>query len=75
MPLHSVRTTIPIIIYLYNLATALTWRHNKKRAIADIREAAKLYHELLLLCPKDTYLRSIAEVSSDCKMILLYASH
>ncbi|KAG1882472.1 hypothetical protein F4604DRAFT_1577384 [Suillus subluteus] len=34
---------------LYNLTEALTWRHNKKSTAADIREAAKLYHELLLL--------------------------
>ncbi|KAG2033405.1 hypothetical protein BDR03DRAFT_1094421, partial [Suillus americanus] len=45
---------------LHNLAVALTWRHNKKSTAADIREAAKLYHELLPLCPEGTYLRSIA---------------
>ncbi|KAG1773738.1 CHAT domain-containing protein [Suillus placidus] len=45
---------------LYNLAEALTWRHNKKDTAADIREAAQLYHELLPLCPEGTYLRSIA---------------
>ncbi|KAG2033403.1 hypothetical protein BDR03DRAFT_692444, partial [Suillus americanus] len=45
---------------LYNLTEALTWRHNKKSTAADIREAAKLYHELLPLCPEGTYLRSIA---------------
>ncbi|KAG1771929.1 CHAT domain-containing protein [Suillus placidus] len=46
---------------LYNLARALTWRHNKKRTAADICEAAQLYHELLPLCPEGTYLRSIVE--------------
>ncbi|KAG1806962.1 CHAT domain-containing protein [Suillus variegatus] len=45
---------------LYNLTEALTWRHNKKRTAADIREAAQLYHDLLPLCPEGTYLRSIA---------------
>ncbi|KAG1816875.1 CHAT domain-containing protein [Suillus subaureus] len=46
---------------LYNLTEALTWRHSKKSTAADIREAAQLYHELLLpLCPEGTYLRSIA---------------
>jgi CHAT domain-containing protein len=45
---------------LYNLTEALTWRHRKKSTAADIREAAQLYHELLLLCPEGTYLRSIA---------------
>ncbi|KAG1827926.1 hypothetical protein EV424DRAFT_1597051 [Suillus variegatus] len=45
---------------LYNLTQALTWRHNKKRTAADIREAAQLYHELLPLCPEGTYLHSIA---------------
>ncbi|KAG1902058.1 uncharacterized protein F5891DRAFT_979165 [Suillus fuscotomentosus] len=37
----------------------LTWRHYKKSTAADIREAAQLHHELLPLCPKGTYLRSI----------------
>ncbi|KAG1877225.1 CHAT domain-containing protein [Suillus subluteus] len=45
---------------LYNLTKALTWRHNKKSTAADIREAAKLYHELLPLCPEGTCLRSVA---------------
>ncbi|KAG1814010.1 CHAT domain-containing protein [Suillus subaureus] len=45
---------------LYNLTEALTWRHNKKSTAADICESAKLYHELLPLCPEDTYLHSIA---------------
>ncbi|KAG2031798.1 hypothetical protein BDR03DRAFT_875201, partial [Suillus americanus] len=45
---------------LYNLAVALSWRHKKKSTAADIREAAKLYHELLPLCPEGTYLRSIS---------------
>lgn len=44
---------------LYYLTEALTWRHSKKRTAADIREAAKLYHELLPLCPEGTYSRSI----------------
>lgn len=56
---------------LYNLATTLTWRHNKKRAVVDIREAARLYHELLLLCPKDTYLRSIAAGAASQSFIRL----
>ncbi|KAG1850115.1 CHAT domain-containing protein [Suillus tomentosus] len=41
---------------LYNLAEALTWRHNKKRTAADMHEAAQLYRELLPLCPEGTYL-------------------
>ncbi|KAG2344809.1 hypothetical protein BDR05DRAFT_947156 [Suillus weaverae] len=45
---------------LYNLTEALNWRHNKKNAAVDIREAAQLYHELLTICPEGTYLRSIA---------------
>jgi tetratricopeptide (TPR) repeat protein len=44
---------------LHHLTEALTWRHSKKSTAADIREAAQLYHELLLLCPEGTYLRSI----------------
>ncbi|KAG2139847.1 CHAT domain-containing protein [Suillus bovinus] len=44
---------------LYNLTLALTWRHKKKSTVADIRELAQLYHELLPLCPEGTYLRSI----------------
>ncbi|KAG1775462.1 CHAT domain-containing protein [Suillus placidus] len=45
---------------LYNLTEALTWRRNKRSTAADIRESAKLYHELLPLYPKGTFLRSIA---------------
>ncbi|KAG1817257.1 CHAT domain-containing protein [Suillus subaureus] len=45
---------------LYNLTEALNWRHDKKSTAADICESAKLYHELLPLCPEGTYLRSIA---------------
>ncbi|KAG2112715.1 CHAT domain-containing protein [Suillus discolor] len=45
---------------LYNLTEALTWRHDKKSTVGDIREAAQLYHELLPLCPEGTYLRNIA---------------
>ncbi|KAG1795598.1 CHAT domain-containing protein [Suillus variegatus] len=45
---------------LYNLTEALNWRHDKKGTVADICEAAQLYHELLPLCPEGTYLRSIA---------------
>ncbi|KAG1809682.1 CHAT domain-containing protein [Suillus subaureus] len=45
---------------LYNLTKALNWRHDKKSSAADICESAKLYHELLPLCPEGTYLRSIA---------------
>ncbi|KAG1841218.1 hypothetical protein DFJ58DRAFT_845063 [Suillus subalutaceus] len=33
---------------------------NKRSTAADIREAAKLYHELLPLCPEGTCLRSVA---------------
>ncbi|KAG2086769.1 CHAT domain-containing protein [Suillus discolor] len=45
---------------LYDLIQALIWRHSKKGTVADIREAAQLYHELLPLCPEGTYLHSIA---------------
>ncbi|KAG1775486.1 CHAT domain-containing protein [Suillus placidus] len=45
---------------LYNLTEALTWRHNKESAAADIREAAQLYRELLPLCLEGTCLRSVA---------------
>ncbi|KAG1850081.1 CHAT domain-containing protein [Suillus tomentosus] len=45
---------------LYNLTEALAWRYIRKSTVADICEAAQLYHELLPLCPEDTYLRSIA---------------
>ncbi|KIK35601.1 hypothetical protein CY34DRAFT_812029 [Suillus luteus UH-Slu-Lm8-n1] len=45
---------------LYNLTEALKWRYLKENTTADIREAARLYHELLPLCPDGTYLRSIA---------------
>ncbi|KAG1810770.1 hypothetical protein EV424DRAFT_1571286 [Suillus variegatus] len=45
---------------LYNLTEALAWHHIKKSTAADIREAAQLYHELLPLCPEDTYLSNIA---------------
>ncbi|KAG1897217.1 uncharacterized protein F5891DRAFT_957420, partial [Suillus fuscotomentosus] len=44
---------------LYNLARVLTWHHSKKGTVADIREAAQLYCELLPLCPDGSYLRSI----------------
>ncbi|KAG1798115.1 uncharacterized protein HD556DRAFT_1267042, partial [Suillus plorans] len=44
----------------YNLTEALTWHHIKKSTATDIREAAQLYHELLPLCPEDTYLPNIA---------------
>ncbi|KAG2135394.1 CHAT domain-containing protein [Suillus bovinus] len=44
---------------LYNLTEALTWRHDKKGAAADIREAAHLYHELLPLCLEGTYLHGM----------------
>ncbi|KAG1771928.1 CHAT domain-containing protein [Suillus placidus] len=47
---------------LYNLTEALSWRHNKKSTAADICEAARLYHELLPLCPEGTYLRSITHL-------------
>ncbi|KAG1888265.1 CHAT domain-containing protein [Suillus subluteus] len=45
---------------IYHLTEALTWRYIKQDTPADIRESAQLYHELLPLCPEDTYLRSIA---------------
>ncbi|KAG1847466.1 CHAT domain-containing protein [Suillus tomentosus] len=45
---------------LYDLIRALIWRHSKKGTVADIREAAQLYHELLPICPEGTYLHSIA---------------
>ncbi|KAG2159485.1 uncharacterized protein EDB93DRAFT_290536 [Suillus bovinus] len=45
---------------LYDLILALTWRHNKKSTVADIRESAQLYHEVLPLCTEGTYLRNIA---------------
>ncbi|KAG1830288.1 CHAT domain-containing protein [Suillus subalutaceus] len=45
---------------LYNLTEALAWRHKKKSTAADILEAARLYHELLPLCPEGTCLRSVA---------------
>ncbi|KAG1854982.1 CHAT domain-containing protein [Suillus subalutaceus] len=45
---------------LYSLTEALNWCHNERSTVADIREAAKLCHELLPLCPEGTYLRSIA---------------
>ncbi|KAG2361597.1 CHAT domain-containing protein [Suillus spraguei] len=45
---------------VYNLTEALTWCRDKKDTAGDIREAARLYHELLPLCPEGTYLRSIA---------------
>jgi CHAT domain-containing protein/tetratricopeptide (TPR) repeat protein len=44
---------------LYNLTLALTWRHNKRCTVADIRNAAQLYLELLPICPEGTYLREI----------------
>ncbi|KAG1873966.1 CHAT domain-containing protein [Suillus subluteus] len=50
---------------LYNLTEALNWRHRKKRAAADIREAAQICHELLPLCPEGTYIRSIV-AGEDC---------
>ncbi|KAG2065827.1 hypothetical protein BDR04DRAFT_1107820 [Suillus decipiens] len=47
---------------LRSLTNALTWRHDRKGTASDIREAARLYHELLPLCPEGTYLRSIVMV-------------
>ncbi|KAG2346934.1 hypothetical protein BDR05DRAFT_759244 [Suillus weaverae] len=44
---------------LYNLTTALTWLHITKSTAADIYEAARLSNELLPLCPKGIYLRSM----------------
>ncbi|KIK36590.1 hypothetical protein CY34DRAFT_16287 [Suillus luteus UH-Slu-Lm8-n1] len=44
---------------LHNLTEALTWRYNKKGTAPDIREVVQLYRELLPLCPKGTFLRSI----------------
>ncbi|KIK31761.1 hypothetical protein CY34DRAFT_19597 [Suillus luteus UH-Slu-Lm8-n1] len=48
---------------LHNLTEALIWRHKKKGTVADIREAAQLYHEPL--CSEGTYLRSIAAGADD----------
>ncbi|KAG1730520.1 CHAT domain-containing protein [Suillus paluster] len=45
---------------LYHLTEALRWRHKNQHTPADIRESARLYHELLPLCPEGTYLRSMA---------------
>ncbi|KAG2029055.1 hypothetical protein BDR03DRAFT_976094, partial [Suillus americanus] len=45
--------------YVYHLTKALNWRHNYQHTIADICESAHLYHELLPLCPEETYLHSI----------------
>ncbi|KAG0692054.1 CHAT domain-containing protein [Suillus ampliporus] len=47
-------------ISLYHLTKALIWRYSNQHTPADIRESARLYHELLLLCPEGTYLSSIA---------------
>ncbi|KAG1850112.1 hypothetical protein C8R48DRAFT_778370 [Suillus tomentosus] len=51
---------------LYNLARVLTWHHSKKGTVADIREAAQLYHELLPLCPEGSYLRTIVAEDVIC---------
>ncbi|KAG1747180.1 CHAT domain-containing protein [Suillus paluster] len=45
---------------LYHLTKALRWRHSNQRTTADMRESARLYHELLPFCPEGTYLHSIA---------------
>ncbi|KAG1740410.1 CHAT domain-containing protein [Suillus paluster] len=47
-------------ISLYHLTLALGWRYSNQRTTADMRESARLYHELLSFCPEDTYLHSIA---------------
>ncbi|KAG2040978.1 CHAT domain-containing protein [Suillus americanus] len=57
---------------LYNLTLALSWRHHEKCTAADIRKAAKLYHELLPLCPEGTYLRRI--VVNGCNNLAIDAS-
>ncbi|KAG2065832.1 hypothetical protein BDR04DRAFT_1145188 [Suillus decipiens] len=57
---------------LQNLTNALTWRHGRKGTTSDIREAARLYHELLLLCPEGTLLRSI--VMNGCNNLSTDAS-
>ncbi|KAG2094853.1 CHAT domain-containing protein [Suillus discolor] len=55
---------------LYNLTEVLTWRHSRKSTAADICEAAKLYHELLPLCPEGTYIRSIAAGESGVDYVI-----
>ncbi|KAG1725500.1 CHAT domain-containing protein [Suillus paluster] len=45
---------------LYHLTEALNWRYNNQHTTADIGESARLYNELLPLCPEGSYLRSIA---------------
>ncbi|KAG1861181.1 CHAT domain-containing protein [Suillus subalutaceus] len=66
---------------IYHLTEALIWRHNRQDTPADIRESAQLYHELLPLCPKSTYLRSIAAgdngldyVINECNNLPIVAS-
>ncbi|KAG2122472.1 CHAT domain-containing protein [Suillus clintonianus] len=44
---------------LYNLITALNWRHSKERTAVFIHESLQLCCKLLPLCPEGTYLRSI----------------
>ncbi|KAG2122498.1 CHAT domain-containing protein [Suillus clintonianus] len=44
---------------LYNLITALNWRHSKERTAVFIHECLQLCYKLLPLCPEGTYLRSI----------------
>ncbi|KAG2078749.1 hypothetical protein BDR04DRAFT_1087330 [Suillus decipiens] len=57
---------------LCNLTNALTWRHDRKGTAGDIREAARLYHELLPLCPEGTFLRNI--VMDECSDLSIDAS-
>ncbi|KAG0699415.1 CHAT domain-containing protein [Suillus ampliporus] len=46
---------------LHHLTSVVNWRYNYQHTPADIWESARLYHELLPLCPEGTYLRSIAD--------------
>ncbi|KAG0696464.1 CHAT domain-containing protein [Suillus ampliporus] len=55
---------------LYQLTEALTWRHNYQPTPADICESAKLYHELLPLCPEGTYLRSFAVAENGVDFVI-----
>ncbi|KAG2089821.1 CHAT domain-containing protein [Suillus cothurnatus] len=60
------------LLSLYKLTQALTWRYGEKGTAADIREAAQLYHELLLLCLEGTYLHNI--VIDECNELPTDAS-
>ncbi|KAG2089830.1 CHAT domain-containing protein [Suillus cothurnatus] len=55
---------------LYNLTKALTWRYREKYTAANISEAARLYHELLPLCPESTYLCSSTAGSNGVEYVI-----